>query len=99
MQSRIIALEELLANYTPETNISARFMTRFEKTSLLGVRTGQVSQGSPTTLSNEDIVGLTTPQQIAEKELEKGVMPFKLLRTMPSGRQELWNIEDLMILD
>ena len=97
--SRIAVLEDLLAHYAPETNVSALFLTKFEKTAAIGVRTEQLSHGSPSTLSLEDLVGLTTPVQIAEMELQKKVIPFQLLRTMPSGRFELWKIEDLIILD
>lgn len=95
----IDALADMLRTYDSTKNISPKFMTKFEKTTMLGVRMEQISQGSPSVLTDDELKGLTTVEEIATKELETRKIPFMLLRTLPfSGKQEIYKVEDMVIL-
>lgn len=91
------ALSSLLATYDPSKNVSVVFMTKFERTTVLGVRMEQLAQGSPPVLTDEELKGLTSTEAIAEKELSLKKIPFVILRTLPSGRHEIFKIEDMVI--
>jgi DNA-directed RNA polymerase subunit K/omega len=69
------------------------FLTKYEKTKILGVRTRQLNQGAepfikiPPTLIDSEI--------IADKELESKMLPFIIVRPLPSGKKEFWKLDDL----
>ena len=92
------ALADMLRTYDSTKNISPRLMTKFEKTTMLGVRMEQISQGSPSVLNDEELKGLVTIEDIVLKELELRKIPFMVLRTLPSGKQEVYKVEDMIIL-
>ena len=60
-------------------------LTRFETTRLVGARALQLALGAPALLrvSKEDSV-----LSIAERELEKKVLPLTVLRNYPNGEIE-----------
>ncbi len=63
-------------------------MTRFEKARIVGARSLQISMGAPVLLSaDEDLAGqgLTSPIDIALKELDAGILPITVRRTLPDG--------------
>lgn len=91
-------LNSLIKAYNPTKNVSVNFMTKFELASVLGVREEQIAQGSPSVLTNEEMANMTSPRMVAERELLEKKLPFMVLRTLPSGKQELWRIQDLHIL-
>lgn len=92
------ALSSLLANYDPLQNVSVMFMTKYERTAMLGIRMEQLSQGSPSVLTDDELNGLASTEAIAEKELTLKKIPFLILRTLPSGRHEIFKVEDMIIL-
>lgn len=100
ISSKVVPVDTLahaLRTYDKTKNISVGFMTRFEQTTMLGVRMEQLAQGSPSVLSDEELKGLTSVEAIANKELELKKIPFMVLRTLPSGKQEIYKVEDLDI--
>jgi DNA-directed RNA polymerase subunit K/omega len=74
---------------------SVPFVTRFERTAMLGVRMQQLAGGAPTTLSDDEQRGLSTPDEVARRELDLGKMPFLLQRKLPDGTQEVLRPSDL----
>ena len=57
-------------------------MTRFEKARIVGARALQISMGAPILVdANEN----TNPIDIAIKELEAGILPITVRRTLPDG--------------
>ena len=58
-------------------------ITKFEMTKLLGIRAEQLSKGA---IPKVDTTGLVDPLKIAFKEIEEGVIPLKIKRTLPNGR-------------
>jgi len=67
----------------PKILIGPPRLTRFEKARIVGARALQISMGAPVLLPPEDIP--KDPIEIALKELELGVLPITIRRTLPDG--------------
>lgn len=80
-----------------ENKLSRNILTKYEKTSLIGVRIEQLAYGSPSTLSIKDKEKCKNITDIAELELEQKVIPFMLCRHLPNKTEEYWKIEDLIV--
>ena len=64
-------------------------MTKYEKARILGSRALQIAMGAPflVDLKTEDLERLRyNPIEIAKLELEKGVIPIAIVRTLPHQR-------------
>jgi DNA-directed RNA polymerase I, II, and III subunit RPABC2 len=58
-------------------------ITRFEKARIVGARALQISMGAPILIeANENY---SNPIDIALKELEGGILPITIRRTLPDG--------------
>ena len=73
------------------------FMTKFEKTRIMGIRVNQLDNGADSLIDIPDT--LIDSRIIAEMELNQKVLPYIISRPFPDGRQEFWNIQDLDLLD
>ena len=71
------------------------FLTKYEKTRVLGQRARQINAGS---LPLVKIFGITDGYLIANMELEQKKLPFIIKRPIPSGGCEYWNISDLELI-
>ncbi|MFB3889918.1 MAG: DNA-directed RNA polymerase subunit K [Candidatus Bathyarchaeia archaeon] len=65
-------------------------ITRFEKARIVGARSLQISMGAPILLPLDESLsaggtGLNSPIEIALKELEIGILPMTIRRTLPDG--------------
>ncbi len=65
-------------------------ITRFEKARIVGARSLQISMGAPILLELDEKLsaggtGLNSPIDIALKELEIGILPITIRRTLPDG--------------
>ena len=65
-------------------------ITRFEKARIVGARSLQISMGAPILLELDESLasggtGLNSPIEIALKELEIGILPMTIRRTLPDG--------------
>lgn len=63
--------------------------TRYERARLIGARAMQIAMGAPFLLkiSKKELDEIKySPLTIAEREFEKGVIPMKIVREMPSRR-------------
>ena len=58
-------------------------ITRFEKARIVGARALQISMGAPILIDVEG--GFTSPIDIALQELESGILPMTIRRTLPDG--------------
>jgi DNA-directed RNA polymerase subunit K/omega len=58
-------------------------ITRFEKARIVGARALQISMGAPILVDVSE--GYTSPIDIALKELEGGILPITIRRTLPDG--------------
>jgi DNA-directed RNA polymerases I, II, and III subunit RPABC2 len=58
-------------------------ITRFEKARIVGARSLQISMGAP--ILTEVIETDNSPIDIALRELETGILPITIRRTLPDG--------------
>jgi len=58
-------------------------LTRFEKARIVGARALQIAMGAPILV--EPSQNLSNPINIALKELESGILPITIRRTLPDG--------------
>jgi len=58
-------------------------VTRFERARIVGARALQISMGAPILV--EPSKNLANPIDIAIKELEMGILPITIRRTLPDG--------------
>lgn len=70
--------------------MSEEKLTKYEKARIIGSRALQIAMGAPfiVDLSKEDLERIRyNPIEIAKIELEKGVIPIAIRRTLPHERQ------------
>ena len=58
-------------------------LTRFEKARIVGARALQIAMGAPTLMESSAL--LSNPIDIALRELESGILPITIRRTLPDG--------------
>ncbi len=58
-------------------------VTRFEKARIVGARSLQISMGAPILIDVDD--SISSPIDIALKELDSGILPITIRRTLPDG--------------
>ena len=72
------------------------FLTKYEKTRILGIRTKQLNEGAKPYIDvNPAIID---GYVIAQLELEHKRLPFIIRRPIPNGGSELWKLQDLEII-
>jgi len=71
---------------------SIPFLTKYEKSRIIGIRAQQLSQNMPSLV---DTTGLNNPIEIALKELKEQKLPFIIRRNMPNGTYEDWRVDEL----
>lgn len=69
-----------------------RYMTKYERARLLGVRALQLSCGAPPTVNVGDS---TDPLEIAARELAARALPLMIRRYHPDGATEDWSAHEL----
>jgi len=72
------------------------FITKYEKTRILGERAKQISSGAIPLMHIDNTI--IDSYLIAEKEFNEKVIPFIIKRPLPSGGCEYWKLDDLEIL-
>jgi len=72
--------------------ISANRLTKYEMVRILGERTKQLTMGAKPLIKNYK--GLNY-DKIAEEELKLNMIPYKIKRTLPNGKYELWTLDEL----
>ena len=66
-------------------------LTRFEKTRIISARALQLSMGAPPLVKiPKDMI---RAEDVAKLELDKEVLPISVIRIMPDGRQEIFDLE------
>ena len=69
-------------------------ITRFEKARVVGARALQISMGAPILVELSE--KMSNPIDIALKELEVGILPITIRRTLPDGTYQDIPIEWLL---
>jgi len=88
--------DEVVSRYDPKANHTRNIMTKYEKTSMIGMRTQQLNNNAMTTLTDEELKGLTSIRDIAMKEFELKKIPLMIERNV-NGNKEYWKVEDMII--
>ena len=65
-----------------KVNVGPPKITRFEKARIVGARALQVSMGAPILVDAKEN---TNPIDIAVTELDAGILPITIRRTLPDG--------------
>eukprot|EP01017_Pseudomicrothorax_dubius_P015050 TRINITY_DN1750_c0_g4_i2.p2 TRINITY_DN1750_c0_g4~~TRINITY_DN1750_c0_g4_i2.p2 ORF type:complete len:150 (+),score=54.62 TRINITY_DN1750_c0_g4_i2:67-516(+) len=73
-----------------------RFLTKYERARIIGVRAAQIARNAPIFVNAEDE---KDPLKIAEQELREKRIPFMIRRYLPDGSYEDWAINDLELID
>lgn len=89
--------EEIISDKLSE-KITLNFLTKYEKTKLIGIRAQQINKGAQPMIDISDIVPLT-PINIAKEELKQRKIPFIINRHLPGGKTEKWKISKLVNLN
>lgn len=79
-----------------QPRVTSRYMTKYERARVLGVRALQVSMNAPVMV---ELDGQTDPLEIAQMELAQKKIPFTIRRYMPDGSYEDWSVSELEIPD
>ena len=80
-----------------ENHTTYPFLTKYEKTRILGLRISQLNEGArPLVSLNHAILD---NHIIAEQELREKKLPFIIMRPLPNGKKEYWKLQDLEIIE
>ena len=74
--------------------ITTRYLTKYERAKVIGIRATQLSQGSPSTIISTKNM---TIYDIAWEEIKQKKCPYIIKRYLPDGSFEEWNVNDLEI--
>lgn len=72
-----------------------KVLTKFERVRLIGERATQISLGAKPMVKG---VKNMDPKDVARLELKLGVIPIKIIRTLPTGKKERWYVRELEII-
>ena len=74
-----------------DTKTTYPFITKYEKTRIIGKRALQLSCGAKPLI---DINTMIDPLKIAMEEYKQKKIPIIIIRTLPDGRTEEWKLSD-----
>lgn len=63
--------------------IGPKKLTRFERARIVGARALQISMGAPVLLDVPELI--KSPIELGELELQEGVLPISIRRSLPDG--------------
>jgi DNA-directed RNA polymerase I, II, and III subunit RPABC2 len=81
---------------TDENHKTYPFLTVYERTSIIGLRSEMLSNGAQSYIIVPDYI--TDVKEIARMELEQKRLPFIVKRPLPNGQYEYWRLADLMLI-
>ena len=72
-------------------------LTRFEKARIVGARALQIAMGAPLLIEQPE--GVSSPIDLALEELQEGVLPMTVRRSLPDGTHQDIPIRWLLSLE
>lgn len=81
-----------------EARITKPFLNKYEKTRVLSTRTRQIALGAKPLIKINSSKKMT-PYEIAKLELKEKMTPLIIKRVLPSGKTELFTINELEDLE
>ena len=91
----IISKDQTYDGYYRSVKQTKPFLTKYERTKLIGVRAQMIANGALTLVNVPKNV--TDTLTIAELELKEKKIPLLIRRYMPDGTHEDWRLEDLVV--
>jgi DNA-directed RNA polymerases I, II, and III subunit RPABC2 len=90
-------VELFLREYTEGTKkrISRPILSKYEATSIVGMRAQQISRGSEPLVHVDE----TDPIEVAKIELRAKIIPVIVRRVLPNGVSEYWRLSELMYFE
>ncbi len=88
---KVMSYSQIVNHIAKTPKKTLPFLTKYEKTRIIGVRIEQLSRGAK---PNVNTKGMTSIQEIAEEELRQRKTPFIVMRPLPNGKFEYWKIEE-----
>jgi DNA-directed RNA polymerase I, II, and III subunit RPABC2 len=82
---------------TLSTRITLPYYTKYEFTTLIGIRAQQIADGAKPLVALDGFV-LSSPRlvwDVAEKEVLEKKLPFIVHRQFPGGKSEYWSATEL----
>jgi DNA-directed RNA polymerase beta' subunit len=89
-------VERVAENEEPDHKTTLPVLFRNEKTKMIGVRIAQLDSGAQTQIKRLDFPKqeLFTTENIALMELERNILPLKIIRNLPGGKKEYWKTSE-----
>lgn len=88
------SFNDIMQNYDPSQNSTSKYMSKYEKCVVIGLRLEQLARGAaPNVNWNESM----SVRDIALQELHEQKLPFVIKRTLPDGQFEYWRVKDLIV--
>ena len=75
-----------------EDRISSNRLSKYEMVRILGERIKQLTLGAKPLIKNFQTLSYDS---IAEEELKRNMIPFKIKRPLPNGKYEIWTLDEL----
>ncbi len=91
---KIISNTETYIRYENKERITRPYITKFERTKILGTRAAQIEGGAKVLLQKSKLKKARQAIQIAELEYQEKLIPFIIRRYLPSGQYEDWKFSD-----
>ena len=91
---KILPINSDYIKYYSKTKKTSPFLTKFEKTKLIGIRAQMISNGSEPVVNVP--VHIHDSIAIAELEFEKKCIPLFVKRYISDNEYELWRPEDML---
>ncbi len=89
--NKIVSYAQIINHIAKTPKITLPFLTKYEKTRIIGVRMQQLSMGDKPNIPTK---GLHSIREIAEEELRQRKTPFIIRRPLPNNTFEYWKIEE-----
>jgi len=86
-------LDKQSIEVSKEDRITKNIMTSYERVRVLGIRSKQITMGAKVLIKCDDSL---SAMEKALKELETGMTPLKIKRSLPNNKFEIWKISELI---
>lgn len=86
-------LDKQAIEVSKEDRITKNIMTTYERVRVLGIRAKQITLGAKVLIKTD--INISAMEK-AVKELEAGMTPLKIKRTLPNNKYEIWKISELV---
>lgn len=85
-------------NIIDKGHITSPYLNKYEKTAIISERSLLLSQGYIPFIEQDKLDPSWNYIQIAEEELKQKLIPIIIIRKLPSGVNEYWKLQDMIIL-